>query len=126
MIKANARQKFLRLPNTPNPEVYLSLIPKINIDEVEKTTHQNIHRYASLKYFLDLCEGQAYFHNDYSKSLSLIGEIPQEDELSDFVNRVEQHTNKTLSIAIRGKKLSIMLYNTQANFLLKMMKNLSH
>lgn len=74
-------------PNIPNPEVYLSLIPKINIDEVKKLASKYT-PVCQFKYFLDLCEGQAYFHNDYSKSLSLIGDIPQEDELSDIVNRV--------------------------------------
>ena len=74
-------------PNIPNPEVYLSLIPKINIDEVKKLASKYT-PVCQFKYFLDLCEGQAYFHNDYSKSLSSIGNIPQEDELSDIVNRV--------------------------------------
>lgn len=74
-------------PNIPNPEVYLGLIPKINIDEVKKLASKYT-PVCQFKYFLDLCEGQAYFHNDYSKSLSLIGDIPQEDELSDIVNRV--------------------------------------
>ena len=74
-------------PNIPNPEVYLSLIPKINIDEVKKLASKYT-PVCQFKYFLDLCEGQAYFYNDYSKSLSSIGKIPQEDELSDIVNRV--------------------------------------
>src|SRR5699024_3686948 len=32
--------------------------------------------------------GRAYFHNDYSKSLSYIANIPQQDELSEIVTRV--------------------------------------
>ncbi|EAF5859409.1 DEAD/DEAH box helicase [Listeria monocytogenes] len=74
-------------PNIPNPEVYLSLIPKIQVDEIKKLAS----KYAPVcqfKYFLDLCEGRAYFHNDYSKSLSYIANIPQQDELSEIVTRV--------------------------------------
>jgi len=74
-------------PNIPNPEVYLSLIPKIQVDEIKKMAS----KYAPVcqfKYFLDLCEGRAYFHNDYSKSLSYIANIPQQDELSENVTRV--------------------------------------
>jgi hypothetical protein len=74
-------------PNIPNPEVYLSLIPKINIDEVKKLASKYT-PVCQFKYFLDLCEGQAYFYNDYSKSLSYIANIPQQDELSEIVTRV--------------------------------------
>jgi len=74
-------------PNIPNPEVYLSLIPEIKVDEIKKLASKYT-PVCQFKYFLDLCEGRAYLHNDYYKSLSLIADIPQQDELSEIVKRV--------------------------------------
>lgn len=74
-------------PNIPNPEVYLSLIPKIQVDEVKKLASKYT-PVCQFKYFLDLCEGKVYSHNDYVKSLSPISNIPQQVELSEIVKRV--------------------------------------
>ncbi len=74
-------------PNIPNPEVYLSLIPKIRVDEIKKLASKYT-PVCQFKYFLDLCEGRAFFHNDYEKSLSHIANIPQQDDLSEIVKRV--------------------------------------
>ena len=74
-------------PNIPNPEVYLSLIPNIQMDEIKKLASKYT-PVCQFKYFLDLCEGRAYFYDDLSKSLSYIANIPQQDELSEIVTRV--------------------------------------
>lgn len=74
-------------PNIPNPEVYLSLIPKIQVDEVKKLASKYT-PVCQFKYFLDLCEGKVHSHNDYAKSLSHIANIPNQVELSEIVKRV--------------------------------------
>ena len=74
-------------PNIPNPEVYLSLIPNIQVDEVKKLASKYT-PVCQFKYFLDLCEGKVYSHNDYAKSLSHISNIPLQVELSEIVKRV--------------------------------------
>lgn len=74
-------------PNIPNPEVFLSLIPNIQVDEVKKLASKYT-PVCQFKYFLDLCEGKVYSHNDYAKSLSHISNIPLQVELSEIVKRV--------------------------------------
>ena len=74
-------------PNIPNPEVYLSLIPNIQVDEVKKLASKYT-PVCQFKYFLDLCEGKVYSHNDYAKSLSHISNLPLQVELSEIVKRV--------------------------------------
>lgn len=52
-------------PNIPNPEVYLSIIPGIRKEEV----HRLASKYTPVcqfKYYIDLCDGVGYQHNDYA------------------------------------------------------------
>lgn len=57
------------------------------MDEVKKLASKYT-PVCQFKYFLDLCEGKVYSHNDYAKSLSHMSNIPLQVELSEIVKRV--------------------------------------
>jgi len=57
------------------------------VDEVKKLASKYT-PVCQFKYFLDLCEGKVYSHNDYAKSLSHMSNIPLQVELSEIVKRV--------------------------------------
>lgn len=58
-------------PNIPNPEVYLSIIPGIKKTEIKKLASKYT-PVCQFKYYIDLCEGVAYYHNDYAHRLNAL------------------------------------------------------
>lgn len=89
-------------PNIPNPEVYLSVIPRIQSREVKKLASKYT-PVCQFKYFVDFCEGKAYRFNDYTKKESPFWEIPQEEGLVELVKRVGGEQQNVVYCSSRSK-----------------------
>lgn len=72
-------------PNIPNPEVYLSIIPGMKKDEIHKLASKYT-PVCQFKYYIDLCDGIGYQHNDYAHRLT---DLPYDFtgcKLNDLIN----------------------------------------
>lgn len=74
-------------PNIPNPEVYLSIIPGMKKEEIHKLASKYT-PVCQFKYYIDLCDGIGYQHNDYAHRLT---DLPYDFtgyQLNDLINAV--------------------------------------
>lgn len=72
-------------PNIPNPEVYLSIIPGMKKEEIHKLASKYT-PVCQFKYYIDLCDGVGYQHNDYAHRLT---DLPYDFtgcQLNDLIN----------------------------------------
>jgi len=92
-------------PNIPNPEVYLNLIPGIQPEQIKKLAS----KYAPVcqfKYFIDVPSNKIYQHNDYTKTLSFLENIPCNYTLSDIITCVGQIKQNIIYCSSRQKVIT--------------------
>lgn len=89
-------------PNIPNPEVYLSVIPGTQPEDMKKLAS----RYTPVcqfKYFVDFCIGKAYRFNDYTRRESEFWDIPADEGLVELVKRVGSNKQNVVYCSSRKK-----------------------